>query len=92
MLWVTSLQTIPRRNTPKFNKNMKTIFQTQQISWSVSRLFTLSTILFFLFATSCARKTESVVQDNRKATTNPYTKKEYEKAKEINPRIPIEKQ
>ena len=55
-------------------------------------ILTCFAILFVFINTSCARKIESVSQSDLKAPVNPYTKKEYEKAKEANPNIPLEKQ
>jgi|GEM_PF-2696024 len=45
-----------------------------------------------LLSLSCARKTETARPSDSKQFTNPYTKKEYEKAREVNLGIPVEKQ
>jgi hypothetical protein len=55
-------------------------------------ILTCFAILFVFINTSCARKIDSAGQTELKTPLNPYTKKEYEKAKEANPNIPLEKQ
>ncbi|MBM3411562.1 MAG: hypothetical protein FJY18_08030 [Bacteroidetes bacterium] len=63
-----------------------------QNAYRMMSILTCFAVLFILTNTSCARKIESASQSDLKATVNPYTKKEYEKAREVNLGIPVEKQ
>lgn len=68
------------------------IFGTLHLSRPMRQILTLIAALLIVVITSCARKTEPTGQKDRQAPANPYTKKEFEKAKEIGKAIPIEKQ
>ena len=63
-----------------------------QNAYRMKSILTCYAVLFILTNTSCARKIDSAGQTELKTPLNPYTKKEYEKAKEANPNIPLEKQ
>jgi len=63
-----------------------------QNAYRMKSILTCFAILFVFINTSCARKIDSASQSDLKAPVNPYNKKEYEKAKEANPNIPLEKQ
>jgi hypothetical protein len=67
-------------------------FRKQLFSRRTKQILTRYAVLIVLICSSCTRKIESASQTDRKDSSNPYTKKEFEKAKEVNPAIPVEKQ
>jgi len=67
-------------------------FRKPLLSRRKKQILTCYAALIVLICSSCTRKIESAGQTDRKDPANPYTKKEYEKAKEMNPSIPVEKQ
>jgi len=52
----------------------------------------LLVLLFSLGCWACARKSVQTEAKPTPANNNPYTKREFEKAKEVQPGIPIQKE
>lgn len=76
------------QNTSLMVQNASLMIQN---AYRMKSILTCYAVLFILTNTSCARKIDSAGQIDLKTPVNPYTKKEYEKAKEANPRLPVEK-